>query len=1030
MTSLPSHTNGLRIGVDVGGTNTDAVLLVDDLAVAESEHGILAYHKSPTTPNPSHGIEDAILALLRDAKVDPKSIASVTIGTTHFINAVIEKDQSRLAPVAILRLCGPFSHSVPPGLDWPHDLREIICAYCAFLDGGLEIDGNIIRDISEQQVKVECDAIRKLGITSIVVNGIFSPADIMGQRQEERVGEWVKKYYPDADVVLSKEVANLGFIERENAAILNASILAFARHTISSFQSAICSLDLSCPVFLTQNDGTILQASDASRLPIRTFNSGPTNSMCGAAFLIKSSLVSQRESMLVCDIGGTTTDVGMLLSNGLPRQAAAITEIAGIRLNFSCPDVKSIGLGGGSIVRVRSSGKPTLTIGPDSVGHRITEQALVFGGDVATATDYSVVGQYIQGNLDPGIGRAQLAVDATKAISNDNFAGLMLEYKAELTKMLEGIIDRMKTSAEDIPVVLVGGGAILVAPDQNGRINLKGASRVIKPDYAGVANAIGAAIARVSGTVDTVISTEGRTMKDVLDEISVIAIDRATQAGAVRGTVEIAEMDAIPVQYVANKTRIIIKAIGDFDFSRAPDASNVLPSIFSESNARYSTKKSRSIPTNSTGSLTPEAILSYTPTIVSSPGREPSSDSSDYEWHLTCTDIEWISTGCYILGTGGGGSPYPHFVRLREMMRSGPRKDGAVVRVIEPGWLKDDNIVACGGNKGSPTVGIEKLPGNEMMESQSIVYNYLGIKPDAVIDLEIGGGNGLQGLILGASTNMNLPTVDGDWMGRAYPVAWQITPVVHGGDTAQFVPTSISDGNGNNLLMLTGTTEKQIERAFRAALSEMGSHVACAKGPYTGLKTKAYAVENTISLSWRIGRAVALCRAKNDIDNVADVIIGQVGGPEAAKVLFKGKIVNVERNTVKGHVYGEVVIAAADVSGNGTSSNGFRGQMKIPFKNENIVAMAISEDGTEEVVASVPDLISVCDASSGEAVGTPEYRYGLFVIVIGITASDRWTSTKRGIEIGGPGAFGYHVEYKPLGKFVKPRSVIEEYMPR
>ena len=137
-------------------------------------------------------------------------------------------------------------------------------------------------------------------------------------------------------------MANLGFIERENAAILNASILAFARHTIASFQDAIHRrLGLVCPVFLTQNDGTILQAADAARLPIRTFNSGPTNSMCGAAFLIKKSEPFQKkESILVVDVGGTTTDVGMLLPSGLPRQAAAVTEIAGVRMNFSCPDVK------------------------------------------------------------------------------------------------------------------------------------------------------------------------------------------------------------------------------------------------------------------------------------------------------------------------------------------------------------------------------------------------------------------------------------------------------------------------------------------------------------------------------------------------------------------------------------------------------------------------------------------------------------------------------------------------------------------
>ncbi|KAJ7462166.1 hypothetical protein FB451DRAFT_1353080 [Mycena latifolia] len=974
----------LRIGVDVGGTNTDGVLL-DPLATSQANRGILAWHKSPTTSNPSQGIENVITTLLQAAKVDAGAVASVTIGTTHFINAVVEKDRNRLAPVAVIRLCGPFSRDVSPGIDWPADLRDIICRHCSCVDGGLEVDGQLISNIDEAQIAAECQIIKDKNIRAIVVNGIFSPSDIV-ERQEERVAEWVRKYYPEADVVISKEVANLGFIERENAAILNASILPFAKTTIRSFEHAISRLKLNCPVFLTQNDGTILPAHLAARLPIRTFSSGPTNSMCGAAFLVQKE--AEKESMLVVDIGGTTTDVGMLLGSGLPRQAAAVTEISGVRMNFSCPDVKSIGLGGGSIVR-RSVATTKLTVGPDSVGHHIQTRALVFGGNVATATDYAVAAQGLA-----HIGDASLV----PASARDDVP----EYTVVVTQMLERIIDSMKTADYDIPVLLVGGGAV-IAPD-----TLKGASRVVKPEYSGVANAIGAAIARVSGTIDTMVSTADRTMHAVLEDIQKMAIDKAVENGAVRESVKIAEMDAIPLQYVANKSRVIVKAIGDFDFSIVTPKSD-LPETRDDV-VEHDVAEKKPSEGGATAEAPPLDIASYRPTV-----------NANREWIISEVDLEWISTGCYILGTGGGGTPYPHFVRLREMMRK-----GAVVRVISPDDLKDSAVVACGGGKGSPTVGIEKLPANEQMEAQRLVYKELGYQPDAVLALEIGGGNGLQGMLLGASNNLNVPTVDGDWMGRAYPVSWQITPVVLGGDKAHFIPTAIADGNGNNIILLSGSSEKLIERIFRAALSEMGSHVACAKGPCTGKNTKAYVVEHTISLAWRIGRAVALCRSKNQIDSVADAIIAEVGGEKSAKVLFKGKIVSVERKTVKGHVYGEMIISATDVSGAGEGVQ-FSGLLKIPFKNENIVATAVSPDGKEEVVASVPDLICVCDASNGEAIGTPEYRYGLLVTVIGIQASERWTSTPRGLEIGGPRAFGMDVDYKPLGVFQKPRSVIDEF---
>lgn len=323
------------------------------------------------------------------------------------------------------------------------------------------------------------------------------------------------------------------------------------------------------------------------------------------------------------------------------------------------------------------------------------------------------------------------------------------------------------------------------------------------------------------------------------------------------------------------------------------------------------------------------------------------------------------------------------------------------------------------------------------MDAQTELYKfYQGGRATAMIALEIGGSNGLQGLILGASTNMDLPTVDGDWMGRAYPTKWQTTPVVFNERKIIFAPVSVSDGNGNTIYMPTATSDLKVEQVIRAALSQMGSAVGCADGPVTGAETKRWAVEHTISLSWRIGREVARARKENRIDRVGESIINAVGGPSTGQVLFKGKIVGVERTLRMGHVYGEVIIEGTD--SNDTSSSmmsDFSGKIKIPFKNENIAAIrmhegeenVVGEEKDEDVLAIVPDLISVIDAQNGEAIGTPEYRYGLLVVVIGITASERWTSP-RGIEIGGPKGFGMdHLEYRPLGRFVKPTSVIDEY---
>ncbi|KAK4226812.1 hypothetical protein QBC38DRAFT_479410 [Podospora fimiseda] len=992
MPSSTPITRRLRIGVDVGGTNTDGVVL-DPSRASEPDRGIIAWHKAATTANPSAGIANAITTMFASAspKISSEDIASVTIGTTHFVNAVVERDASRLSKVAAIRLSGPFSKHAPPCVDWPEDIRNIVLGYYALVKGGLEVDGELISDIDEAEIIAECRKIKEQGITSVVVNGVFSPIDTI-EKQEERAAEIIKREIPGCDVVCSKEVANLGFLERENAAVLNASILPFARRTIRSFQKPVRDLGINCPVFITQNDGTVLSGEMAARLPIKTFSSGPTNSMRGAAFLLQGQETDTKtdgQAMMVVDIGGTTTDVGLLLPNGFPRQQAAYSDLAGVRMNFSCPDIKSIGLGGGSIVRKG----PTLAIGPDSVGYKLTTEAYVFGGKTLTTTDCATLAEPSLNIGDNNLVKGALTEEETA------------QFKAIVQEKLEKIVDTMKTSPEDLSVVLVGGGAI-IAPNQ-----LKGASKVLKPKWSEVANAIGAAIARVSAVVDTIRSTETQTTPQLLEEISKEVVDKTVEAGASRDSVKVVEIETLPLQYVANMTRFIVRAAGDFDFSRTTTTSET-----SNDELDAEIDDQESLPRDKRSSSKQEDeqtvdIATYKPNV------------RNRIWYITEIDLSWISTGCYILGTGGGGSPYPHMILLRELLRA-----GAVVRVVSPADVPDHAAVGCGGGAGSPTVSIEKLQGDEMMDAQRELYKICDTRATHMIALEIGGGNGLQGLTLGASSNMDLPCVDGDWMGRAYPTKWQTTPVVFNERQPIWSPICIADGNGNVVVMPKASSDRQVERIMRAALSQMGSQVAAAEPPVTGAEMKRWVVDNTISQAWWIGRAVARARQEHCIDTLGETIIEECGGASAGKILFKGKIVGVERTLRMGHVYGECIIDGTD---------DFVGRIKIPFKNENIAAIRIPEGGRgesgglekqEDVLAIVPDLVCVIDAQNGEAIGTPEYRYGLLVVVLGIVASDKWTGSERGIEIGGPKAFGFgHLEYEPLGRFVKPVSVIDEF---
>lgn len=248
------------------------------------------------------------------------------------------------------------------------------------------------------------------------------------------------------------------------------------------------------------------------------------------------------------------------------------------------------------------------------------------------------------------------------------------------------------------------------------------------------------------------------------------------------------------------------------------------------------------------------------------------------------------------------------------------------------------------------------------------------------------------------------------------------------------MPCAIASGDGKSIIMTKTTDDEIVDRALRASCSEMGSRVGMAAKPTTGDYVQRYGVINTISLAWRIGRCIARAAANNTVTTVAEQMIDECGGPNAAKILFRGKIIAVERRLFKGHSYGEITIQQTQQSeeeqtdGANMPAVAVGGVVKIPFKNENIYAKHIAENGEEKYIAMVPDLISVLDTQSGKALGVPEFRYGVMVTVLGIACSPRWTDTPRGLELGGPVAFGYkNIPYTALGTYVEPRSVLEEF---
>lgn len=514
----------LRIGIDVGGTNTDAVLM-DGLKV-------VAKIKTPTTPDVTSGITTALRHVLETSGTATSQIAGVMIGTTHFTNAVVER--RRLQPTAAVRLGLPATAALPPMVDWPDDLADTLGRHTYLCHGGYEFDGREISAFDPDEIKRVAADIAAKGITAIAVSSVFSPVN---PQMEKEAAAILEQEISGAHVTLSSEIGRIGLLERENAAILNACLRQLAKETVAAFKRAIAELGISAPLYLTQNDGTLMSAEFAEQYPVLTFASGPTNSMRGAAFL------SGLKDAMVVDIGGTTSDVGAL-THGFPREASVAVDIGGVRTNFRMPDVYSFGLGGGSLVK-----RDPLTIGPQSVGYRITEQALVFGGDILTTTDIAVAA-----------GIASIGDPARVAHLDRAFVQEALE---RIQVMVETAVDRMKTSAEPVPVIIVGGGSILISR------TLAGASEMVKPPHYEAANAVGAAIAQISGEVDRVYSLDGKSRDAALDDAKSEASAKAIEAGADPKTVQIVDVEDVPLTYLpGNATRIRVKAVGDLTLTR------------------------------------------------------------------------------------------------------------------------------------------------------------------------------------------------------------------------------------------------------------------------------------------------------------------------------------------------------------------------------------------------------------------------------------------------------------------------------
>lgn len=351
--------------------------------------------------------------------------------------------------------------------------------------------------------------------------------------------------------------------------------------------------------------------------------------------------------------------------------------------------------------------------------------------------------------------------------------------------------------------------------------------------------------------------------------------------------------------------------------------------------------------------------------------------------------LDDLARGAAFLGSGGGGDPY-----YSRLLAEAAIEQHGDIELIPLSALADDALVAPCGWIGAPTVSIEKLPnGGETTIGLRRLEELMGKRIAAVFPIEIGGGNGLAPLI--AAAKLGVPLVDCDGMGRAFPESQMAIFNIRG---LRSCPSVLTAANGALSIIETddNLTHERMARALTVALGGIAHMV---EYPMSGAQAKQHAISGSISAALAIGAAVGRARAaREDPFEALFSAVRRTGLYAHCGALFDGKIVDVERQTRDGFSVGAVIIEGA----------GGRGRMEVQFQNENLIAR---RDGA--ICATVPDLITIMDRETADAITTERLKFGQRVRVVG-AAAPSMLRDEAALAFVGPSVFGLGANFQPI----------------
>ncbi|MGA9187711.1 MAG: hydantoinase/oxoprolinase family protein [Methanosarcina sp.] len=490
----------MLIGIDVGGTTTDAVLIRNGEVYSTA--------KVSTEPgNLLSSLLEALDAISRD--IPPEQLERVVFSTTVITNLIAEGKTDR---VAMLLIPGPGIN--PTSYTFPDSF---------YLKGAMDYRGREIQPLDEAEIRKTVVLIRELGFSRAAVVSKF------GQRNpshELRIEEIFREIYPDCKLELGHKVSGkLNFPRRTATAMLASATRESYQEFVEKIRKALEKRNIRAPVYILKADGGTLPVEKSIEFPVETIFSGPAASTIGAL-----ALTPEGETSVVADIGGTTTDLALILS-GKPLLASKGAKLGGFLTHVRAFAVRSIAVGGDSVVRVTNSNSGTklITVGPDRAG-----PAYCMGGEETTPTDALKVLGFIEiGNPERAreaikataaslgkseIETASLIVDKATQMIAEAVNEMFLEWEQEPAYRIWEVLQEKKARPEN--VVGIGGGARGLIAEIAKKLDAK----PVIPEYAEVGNAIGAAVARPTLTLNLRIDTE-RKVYSVAEEGEIVSLN-------------------------------------------------------------------------------------------------------------------------------------------------------------------------------------------------------------------------------------------------------------------------------------------------------------------------------------------------------------------------------------------------------------------------------------------------------------------------------------------------------------------------